>query len=406
MLPLICKRSKKILRLAGVLILLCFSQQVWAAGPPGPSIFSNPLAVTFIVLMVLLLIIIAILASLLLGAADLKLKKGKKSSLVPTAASMLLFLFSSTSLFAQAGDTAAQTTSASIAGMAASAFYIMVTVIFLELLIIIVLLINIRFLLKAEKEKVAGPVAEKAEVSEAVKRSRLSWWDKFNKLRPISQEADLDLGHDYDGIRELDNRLPPWWLYGFYLCIVFAVVYMWRFHVSHTGPSSTEEFETSVAKAELKVQQYLKMKGDNVDENTVTLLSGASDMEAGKAIFTNPMNCVPCHGGDGSGIVAGNPGIGPNLTDDYWLYGGGIKDLFKTIKYGTNKGMRSWKDDLSAKQIAQVASYIKSLQGTKPAKVKEPQGELYKEEAVTPAADSLQIMNDSIKAKENKVAMN
>jgi cytochrome c oxidase cbb3-type subunit 3 len=129
-------------------------------------------------------------------------------------------------------------------------------------------------------------------------------------------------------------------------------------------------------------------------------------MEAGKAIFTNPMNCVPCHGGDGSGIVAGNPGIGPNLTDDYWLYGGGIKDLFKTIKYGTNKGMRSWKDDLSAKQIAQVASYIKSLHGTKPAKVKDPQGELYKEEAVTPAADSLKIMNDSIKAKENKVAMN
>jgi cytochrome c oxidase cbb3-type subunit 3 len=357
--------------------------------------------------MVLLLIIIAILASLLLGAADLKLKKEKKGSVIPAAAPMLLFLlFSNTSLFAQAGNTAAQTTSASIAGMAASAFYIMVTVIFLELLIIIVLLINIRFLLKVEKEKVAAPLAETVEVTEAVKRTRLSWWDKFNKLRPISQEADLDLGHDYDGIRELDNRLPPWWLYGFYACIVFAVVYMWRFHVSHTAPSSLEEFETSVAKADLQIKEYLKMKGDNVDENTVTFLSGVSDMEAGKAIFTNPMNCVPCHGGDGSGIVAGNPGIGPNLTDDYWLYGGSIKDLFKTIKYGTNKGMRSWKDDLSAKQIAQVASYIKSLHGTKPAKVKEPQGELYKEEAVTPAVDSLKIMNDSIKAKDNKVAMN
>ena len=105
MLPLICKRSKKILRLLSVFLLLCFSQQVWAAGPPGPSIFSNPLAVTFIVLMVLLLIIIAILASLLLGAADLKLKKEKKGSVIPAAASMLLFLlFSSTSLFAQAGD--------------------------------------------------------------------------------------------------------------------------------------------------------------------------------------------------------------------------------------------------------------------------------------------------------------
>ncbi|MEI9910902.1 MAG: cbb3-type cytochrome c oxidase N-terminal domain-containing protein [Bacteroidota bacterium] len=342
-------------------------------------------------------------ASLLLGAADLKLKKEKKKNpVIPaTVVSMLFFLLlNSTSLFAQAGDAAAQTTSATIAGMSASAFYIMVTVIFLELLIIIALLINIRFLLKVEKEKNVVLIAETVEVTEAVKRTRLSWWDKFNKLRPISQEGDLDLGHDYDGIRELDNRLPPWWLYGFYVCIVFAFIYMWRFHVSHTAPSSLEEFETSIAKADLQIKEYLEMKGDNVDENTVTLLTDAADLDAGKAIFTNPANCVTCHGGDASGIVNDNPGIGPNLTDDYWLYGGAIKDLFKTIKYGTNKGMRSWKDDLSAKQIAQVASYIKSLHGTKPAKVKEPQGELYKEEATTPAADSLKTMNDSIKTKE------
>ncbi|HRG93097.1 MAG TPA: cbb3-type cytochrome c oxidase N-terminal domain-containing protein, partial [Chitinophagaceae bacterium] len=191
------------------------------------------------------------------------------------------------------------------------------------------------------------------------------------------------LGHDYDGIRELNNRLPPWWLYGFYLCIIFAVVYLWRFHVSHTGPSSKEEFETSIAKADLRVKEYLKKKGDAVDENTVKMLTAAEDIAAGKAIFTDPSKCPACHGADGGGNA-----VGPNLTDDYWIYGGNIKDIFKTIKYGTNKGMRSWKDDLSAKQMAQVSSYVKSLKGTKPANPKDPQGDLYKEETAAPVADT------------------
>ena len=170
------------------------------------------------------------------------------------------------------------------------------------------------------------------------------------------------MGHEYDGIRELNNRLPPWWLYGFYATIVFAIVYLWRFEVSHNGPSSKQEYETSVARAEIKVQEYLKKKGDAVDENTVKLLTGADDIAAGKAIFMDPSKCPACHGADGGGNA-----VGPNLTDDYWLYGGGVKDIFKTIKYGTSKGMRSWKDDLSAKQMAQLTSYIKTLKGTKPA---------------------------------------
>jgi cytochrome c oxidase cbb3-type subunit 3 len=259
-----------------------------------------------------------------------------------------------------------------------------------------VLLFNVRSLLKVEKQKVVKPEV----LTEEVKRTRLNWWDKFNKLRPVSQEAELDLGHDYDGIRELNNRLPPWWLYGFYLTIVVAVIYLWRFHVSHTGPSSIEEYETAIAKADLEVSEYLKKKGDNVDENTVTYLTSATDIDAGKALFANPANCVVCHREDGGGNV------GPNLTDDYWVNGGSIKDIFKTIKYGTNKGMRSWQDDFSAKQMAQIASYVKSLHGTNPPNPKEPAGQLYKEEAGNPAVDSIKVLNDSIKAKENKVAMN
>lgn len=365
-------------------LLLLTSQPVWAAGPPAPSIFSNPLAVVFIILMLVLLIVIGILANIVIGAADVKLKR--RLALKTNKAGMILTaLLLSSSLFAQdAGTGTVASGSKSIAGMDPSTFYIMVTVLFLELLVIIALLINIKFLLKQEKARIAAPVTEEEKViAEKEKANHLSWWDRFNKLRPVSQEAELDLGHDYDGIRELNNRLPPWWLYGFYLCIIFAVVYLWRFHVSHTGPSSKEEFETSIAKADLRVKEYLKKKGDAVDENTVTLLTAAEDISAGKAIFTDPSKCPACHGADGGGNA-----VGPNLTDDYWIYGGNIKDIFKTIKYGTNKGMRSWKDDLSARQMAQVASYVKSLKGTKPANPKDPQGELYKEETAAPVADT------------------
>lgn len=366
-------------------LLLLTSQPVWAAGPPAPSIFSNPLAVTFIILMLLLLLVIGILANIVIGAADVKLKRRLALKTDKAATLLVIMLLSSPLLFAQGTGTETVTSgSKSIAGMEASTFYIMVTVLFLELLVIIALLINIKFLLKQEKAKLAAPVTEEEKViAEKEKANHLSWWDRFNKLRPVSQEAELDLGHDYDGIRELNNRLPPWWLYGFYLCIIFAVIYLWRFHVSHTGPSSKEEFETSIARADLRVKEYLKKKGDAVDENTVKLLTSAEDIAAGKAIFTDPSKCPACHGADGGGNA-----VGPNLTDDYWIYGGNIKNIFKTIKYGTNKGMRSWKDDLSAKQMAQVSSYVKSLIGTKPANPKDPQGELYKEEVAAPVADT------------------
>lgn len=391
-------KSKYISGLLAMLLLLAV-QPVWAAGPPAPSLFSNPLALTFIILMVLLLIIIGILGNILLGAADVKLKKRKKgaSSQALGSVAALFLLLSSQVVLAQATTPdATATATTTIGGMSASTFYVMATVLFLELFIIIALLINIKFLLKAEKERIVTEVTpEAAIVTAEEKLNKLSWWDRFNKLRPVSEEAELDLGHEYDGIRELNNRLPPWWLYGFYLCIIFAVVYLWRFHVSHEGPSSRQEFERSIAKAELQVQEYLKKKGESVDENTVTLLTSPEDLAAGKAIFTNPARCITCHGPEGGGNA-----VGPNLTDDYWIYGGNIKTIFKTIKYGANNGMKSWKDELSAKQIAQVASFIKSLKGTKPANPKDPQGELYIEETA-PAAPV-----DSATTEPKKIAMN
>lgn len=390
-------RNKKLF-IPGLLtvLLLLFVQPVFAAGPPAPSIFNNPLAIILIILMLLLLIVIGILANIMIGAADVKLRKRKNEMAGKGAAVLLFIMLLSGQVIAQDPNAAkpAETAAKTIGGMESGTFYIMVTVLFVELLTIIGMLINIRFLLKQEKDRIV--TAEEKEVAAAAEANRLSWWDRFNKLKPVSEEADLDLGHEYDGIRELNNRLPPWWLYGFYITILFAAIYLWRFHVSHNGPSSKEEYERDVATAQAKVDAYLKQKGDAVDENTVTLLTSPEDIAAGKAIFTDPAKCPACHTADGGGNA-----VGPNLTDDYWLYGGSIKNIFKTIKYGTSKGMRSWKDDLSAKQIAQVASYVKSvLHGSKPANPKAPQGELYTEETTAPKAGADSIAKDSASAKK------
>lgn len=370
------------------LMLMC-TQAVHAADGSTESPFNNPLAITLMVLMLLLLIIIGVLANILLGTADFKIKKNKKETGGKSAITTVILFFlilTTTSLFAQDTETS-KAVAKTIGGMSASTFYIMSAVIFLELFIIIALLINIKFLLKVEKEKVVSTEVETAEA----KKDKLSWWDRFNKLKPVTEEAELDLGHEYDGIRELNNRLPPWWLYGFYASILFAVIYLWRFHVSHNGPSSKEEYERSVAKAELRIQEYLKKKGEAVDENTVTILTSPEDVAAGKTIFLK--SCAACHKESGAGDV------GPNLTDDYWMHGNDIKSIFKTIRYGIN-AMPQWQNQYSNKQIAQVASYIKTLHGTNPPNPKEPQGTLQKEEepAAQPQTDSTM--------KENKIVMN
>ncbi|WP_299781762.1 cbb3-type cytochrome c oxidase N-terminal domain-containing protein [uncultured Formosa sp.] len=193
--------------------------------------------------------------------------------------------------------------------------------------------------------------------------------------KPIAQESEIILDHNYDGIRELDNQLPPWWKYAFYISIVFAIVYMLKYEVFN-GDSQIDEYQTELADAKIAIEEYKRTAKDLVDANTVTLLTDASDLNAGKATFQS--NCVACHMADGGG------GIGPNLTDDHWILGGGIKNVFHTISEGgrDGKGMIAWKQSLKPAQIAQVASYVLSLQGTTPAKPKEAEGDIWVAENV------------------------
>lgn len=187
---------------------------------------------------------------------------------------------------------------------------------------------------------------------------------------PIESEDEIILDHNYDGIKELDNKLPPWWVYGFYVTIIFAIVYMVRYHVFN-DVNQAQEYEIAVAEAQLEIDEYKRTAKDLVDVNSVELLTESIDLNAGKTIYE--LNCVACHKSDGGG------GIGPNLTDEYWILGGGIKNVFKTVSEGgrAGQGMVPWKNDLKPLEIAQVSSYLLSFQGTSSAEPKEAQGELW-----------------------------
>lgn len=201
---------------------------------------------------------------------------------------------------------------------------------------------------------------------------------KLTRTGSLENEDQLLLEHDYDGIKELDNNLPPWWVYLFYACIIFGVVYMVRFEV--LGADNQEmELKKEVAQAKIDIAEYMKTAPDMMDEKTVTLLTDPADLAAGKEIFTT--NCAACHRADAGGQ------IGPNLTDDQWILGGGIKNVFHTLVNGgrDGKGMISWKGTLKPKEMQKVASYILSLKGSNPPDAKAPEGEVWVEENVTVA---------------------
>lgn len=172
------------------------------------------------------------------------------------------------------------------------------------------------------------------------------------------------LDHEYDGIKEYDNDLPPWWLWLFYICIGFGVVYMVYYHMGF-GPTQAQEYEQEMQAAALQ-RQALEANAGAVE---LAFLTDAASLEAGKAIYV--ANCAACHAADGGGTV------GPNFTDKYWLHGNKVADIVKIISKGVpEKGMIPWEKTLNPTQILQVASFVKSLEGTTPANAKEPQGDL------------------------------
>ncbi|MGB5818958.1 MAG: cbb3-type cytochrome c oxidase N-terminal domain-containing protein [Saonia sp.] len=271
----------------------------------------------------------------------------------------------------------------------------------LFLFLILMILIAIELIVKSIENVMFQTLSEEAkERYLAAKSKKWEWtWGKkmYQKLlgsKPMEEEGEIILDHNYDGIKELDNKLPPWWVYMFYATILFGVIYLARFHVFNDYDQGLE-YELEVAEAKIAIEEYKKTAKGLVDVNTVEVLTDAADLSAGEKIFT--ANCVVCHMADGGG------GIGPNLTDNYWILGGGIKNVFNTISEGgrDGKGMVSWKQTLKPLEMAQVASYLLTFQGTTAANPKAAEGDVWidpdapQEESETPTEAAPEQETDS-----------
>jgi cytochrome c oxidase cbb3-type subunit 3 len=314
---------------------------------------------------VLQLILIWVVAGVTKGLlSDTALWKGKWGSSAKAIAAIFgtsLFL-SSTQAFAQTEAVAAP-----LFEMSDGLFWIMVIVNAFLLLVLLGMLYNLSSLIKSLRSK---------EETLEVEAERSVWEGALSAAVPLEHEKDILMDHEYDGIMELDNKLPPWWLYMFYFTIIFGVVYIIYYQFSD-GPGQYDEYNTEMAIAAEEKEAMLANSANNVDENTATLLTDATSISNGKAKFESL--CIACHGMSG-GSTQEPLGVGPNLTDEYWIHGGGVKNIFKIIKYGNpSKGMISWEAQLTPVQIQEVASYIISLQGSNPENAREPQGEIWTE---------------------------
>lgn len=291
---------------------------------------------------------------------------------------LLLLLTNLAMGWGQTVATAPAANSTGFSDLMTTAFLITSVVLFVIVIAVVVRTnaLLTKHLIRLESDKhgisTAGASSEAYPVEEDFfTRLRKKYWE--NPV-PREKEGDITLDHNYDGIKELDNHLPPWWVNMFYLTIIWAFGYMWYYHWGGSGQNQAEEYKTEVETAKKAIAVALAGKANAVDESSVTALTDAASLSDGELTFKSV--CAACHGQKGEGMV------GPNFTDEYWLHGGGIKNVFKVIKYGVpDKGMIAWSSQLKPVDMQKVASYILTLKGTNPPNPKAPQGEIWKDEA-------------------------
>ncbi len=189
-----------------------------------------------------------------------------------------------------------------------------------------------------------------------------------NNVESKNKKVQL-LDHEYDGIRELDNMLPRWWVWLFYATIVFSIWYA-AYYMAGYGLTTQEELSVSLERIESLKPPPLASGEDSVSA-IVAALGNNKNIHEGREVYEG--KCVACHGKSGEG------GIGPNLTDDYWISGQGrIQDLVEVIANGVaEKGMPPWADVLSREEFRDVVVFVRSLHASSPANSKAPQGEKY-----------------------------
>lgn len=354
-----------------IIFILMMNASYAIAQSPSSSSSGNLLAGLMITLSVILAFVIWGMGSVLIALSRESLKK-KSSGNLPVVFALGLSLFA---LSANAQDTAPVevVSSFNYGGLSATLFWVMSIVLFLEVLCILFLLLMIKRMQQSLEP----------ETAHSKESSFKEWWERFDKKYftkavSVEKEADIMMDHEYDGIRELDNSLPPWWKYGFIITIIGSVIYMFYFHVG-SGKDPLQEYEFEIEKAAVALAKYNASNVNKIDENNLTL-ADAAGIEKGQALYNAA--CWACHGKQLEG------GTGPNLTDDYWIHKGGLTDIYLSIKHGyPDKGMQSWEKVYSANEILYLSSYIKSLSGSNPPGSKAPQGDLWVE-AETTVADT------------------
>jgi cytochrome c oxidase cbb3-type subunit III len=390
--------NKKIALVFAALFVIttAIAQNAPVTAPQTATSSYNQLTTLLVVMTVVLAFVIWGLGQVLVVLSRQVLEKNKSTSKTLPVVMIVTLLFAAQFASAQDATQAAVKELPNYGGLSATTFYMFVTVIAVEVIAILFLAFSIR--------RIYSELLPQKELTEAKKSALLEWWsglDKkiFTKAIPVEREADVMLDHDYDGIKELDNALPPWWKYGFYITIVVAFVYIFNFHGFGNGKNPTQEYAAEMEQARIEKEIFEASNKDRIDENNVPM-ADAAGLASAKEIFN--AKCWACHGKLGEG------GAGPNLTDDYWLHKGSLNDIYNTIKVGyPDKGMQSWANDFSPKEMSYLASYIKTLRGTNPPNGKPAQGELFTETVVPEASDSAKaITKDTAALKKSAIDKN
>lgn len=369
-------------KLAVSIVFLLFGCTMLAQDPAAPKAVSsgnNLLATLLIITTILLSFVIWGMGQVLIALSRQLLDKNKAVSKVAGSAILVILLLFSQNLVAQvAVPTDAVKVIPNYGGLSATTFYALVTVVVTEVIAILFLFFSIRRIyteLLPEKAAAAVKASKMAAVWSGLDKKFLT------KAIPVEHEADALLDHDYDGIQELDNSLPPWWKYGFIITIAFAFIYLLNFHVWGNGKNPTEEYAAEMNQAKIEKEVYEANNKDKIDESNVPMANEAG-IKKGKEFYM--ANCVACHGTLGEG------GAGPNLTDDYWLHKGSLSDIYHTLKVGyPDKGMQSWAIKFSPKEMSEIASFVKTLEGTNPPNARAKQGDLFIEAKTGSATDSI-----------------
>lgn len=349
-------------RLISTIILSLSSVPLWAKTEIGDDnslagFFQNPMLMVLSFVAVILLFVIWALAKVAIMVIKKRNEEDRKIKSKNKVGVTAVLLFISLQTNAQEAMSVA-TDSAKSYVLSQESLWVGLGVIVVQVLIIAYLF---RIIQKFTRTEMAA----------AAKESKwAAWIQKLQKSTPIENEGDIDLGHNYDGIRELDNPTPPWWRIAFAATILFAPIYMYRYHIAHSAPLQIEELAIEIEEGEARKAAYLANSPNAIDENNIATIEGI-EAAAGATIFSK--NCVACHGAAGEGNA-----VGPNLTDEAWIHGGGLTNIFKSVKYGwPEKGMKSWQAEMSSLDMAQVSKYVASLQGSNPPNAKEAQGEIW-----------------------------